>query len=270
MANTASSGERAARPGRPGSPASGRSDAPAERSRPTGRDEIYDAVLDAAERRFASDGPTGVSLREIAREAGVTYGLVHRHFGTKEQLIEQLLIRYAERWRTQLQSLGSYGEALELLLGPGPETGAYLRLLAWTLLAGDESASADAHRRHALLDLLPPMRSRDGADASGDGAHDDDADRAAARDATLKTAASLAFVFGWRFFNPFIRAALHLDADDPATIHAAMRAELRAMLGPAADAPPDRSIDDPAPAGEAPRLDGSRSRSRSSEVRDSA
>lgn len=226
MANTASADERPTR--------ARRSSAPGGRARPTGRDEIYDAVLDAAERRFAADGPTGVSLREIAREAGVTYGLVHRHFGTKEQLIEQLLQRYAERWRAQLPTIGGYTDALEFLLGPGPETGAYLRLLAWTLLSGDGTTATDAHGRHALLDLLPAMRSRNAADPSEPGAAGVADDGGATHDAALKTAALLAFVFGWRFFNPFIRAALHLD-DDPAVIHEAMRAELRAML---ASAPP--------------------------------
>ncbi|HEX7097546.1 MAG TPA: helix-turn-helix domain-containing protein [Acidimicrobiales bacterium] len=199
-------------------------------TRPTGRDEILDAVLDAAERLFAESGPTQVSLRTIAREAGVTYGLVHRHFGTKEQLIEQLLRRYAERWLVQMQTLTGYEDALEYLFGSGPETGAYLRLLAWTLLSGDDGSPTDAHRRHALLDRLPAMRVASGAaDTAGDSGDGTNA-TGAARDATLKTAAALAFVFGWRFFNPFIRAALHLDGDDPAVIHEAMRAELRSML----------------------------------------
>ena len=175
--------------------------------RPTGRDEISDAVLDAAERLFAAAGPVDVSLRGIAVEAGVNYGLVHRHFGTKDELFDRLLARYAERWIAQLDAGADYDTALETLLSPSPTTGAYLRLLAWTLLSDDKGA--DAHRRHAALDRLPELR--DGEDAA------------------TTTAAALALVFGWRFFHPFIRAALHLDDLDPAELHEAIRAELHRM-----------------------------------------
>lgn len=178
--------------------------------RPTGRDEIADAVLDAAERLVAAAGPTDVSLRAIAQEAGVNYGLVHRHFGTKDELFDRLLARYAERWIARLDAGADYDEALEALLGPTPDSGAYLRLLAWTLLS-DRDKGADAHRRHAALDRLPELREGE--------------------DAVVTTAAALAFVFGWRFFNPFIRAALHLDDADADDLHAAMRAELGRITG---------------------------------------
>src|SRR5690606_16818410 len=95
-----------------------------ETHRPTGRDEILDAVLDAADRLFAEASPTEVSLREIATEADVTYGLVHRHFGTKEALIERLLLRYQERWIGRLDRDPDYGDALDFILGPRADTGA--------------------------------------------------------------------------------------------------------------------------------------------------
>ena len=41
-------------------------------------------------------------------EAGVTYGLVYRHFGTKDALLERLLVRYAERWQAHLGSNPDY------------------------------------------------------------------------------------------------------------------------------------------------------------------
>src|SRR6056297_2857157 len=101
--------------------------------RPQGRDEVVDAVLDAADRLFAEQGPGNVSLRAIAQQAGVNYGLVHRHFGTKDDLFDRLLERYAERWneRVEARSLDYVG-ALEELLGPQtgtPETGSYMRLV---------------------------------------------------------------------------------------------------------------------------------------------
>ncbi|MDQ1484479.1 MAG: hypothetical protein QOJ62_172 [Actinomycetota bacterium] len=45
-----------------------------------------DAILQAAGRAFAERGYRDATLREIARRAGVTHGLVVRHFGSKEEL----------------------------------------------------------------------------------------------------------------------------------------------------------------------------------------
>ena len=58
---------------------------------------MLDAILDAAERLFASSGPTDVSLRAIAAEAGVTYGLVHAYAGSKDELYDRVMARYAAR-----------------------------------------------------------------------------------------------------------------------------------------------------------------------------
>src|SRR5688500_17858831 len=142
--------------------------------RPEGRDEVVDALLDAAERLFATHGPGGVSLRTIAREAGVNHGLVHRHFGTKDALVDRLLERYADRWTAQMDADTDYTAALEVLLGTGPDAGAYLRLLAWTLVGDRADQPSEAHRRHARLALLPGLLapSRGHADGSnGDRAH---------------------------------------------------------------------------------------------------
>jgi AcrR family transcriptional regulator len=45
------------------------------------------AILEAAREVFSERGYAGGSIREIARRAGVTHGLVMRHFGSKERLL---------------------------------------------------------------------------------------------------------------------------------------------------------------------------------------
>src|SRR3954471_12495419 len=185
--------------------------------RPTGRDQILDAVLDAAERLFASSGPADVSLRAIAAEAGVNYGLVHRHFGTKDALFDQLMQRYVQRWLAELEEHRDYDAALDRLMGSDFETSPNLRLLAWTLLSTNNAEHGETYRRHAALDRLPEMLEEAGAPP---------------HEAAVDTAAALAFAFGWRFFNPYIRAALHLDGEDAPSgpsLQAAMRARLHAI-----------------------------------------
>jgi AcrR family transcriptional regulator len=44
------------------------------------------AILEAARAAFAEHGFSGTTIREVARRAGVTHGLVIRHFGSKERL----------------------------------------------------------------------------------------------------------------------------------------------------------------------------------------
>lgn len=48
-------------------------------------------IIGAARHLFAERGIADVSVRDIAREAGVTHGLVHHYFGTKEHLLVEVI-----------------------------------------------------------------------------------------------------------------------------------------------------------------------------------
>jgi AcrR family transcriptional regulator len=47
------------------------------------------ALLEAARRRFAAHGFDGVSVRDVARDAGVDPALIFRYFGSKQALFEE-------------------------------------------------------------------------------------------------------------------------------------------------------------------------------------
>jgi AcrR family transcriptional regulator len=49
------------------------------------------ALLDATVRVVARKGLRGLTYREVAAEAGVTYGLVHHHFGSRDALVQESL-----------------------------------------------------------------------------------------------------------------------------------------------------------------------------------
>src|SRR5687768_10585889 len=55
--------------------------------------DVESALLDAAEAVLVRDGPTGVTVRAVAIEAGVAPMGVYNRFGSKEGLIDGLLIR---------------------------------------------------------------------------------------------------------------------------------------------------------------------------------
>src|SRR5579872_6311506 len=52
-------------------------------------------ILDTAERLIGEQGYSGTSLRQIIAEAGVNLAAVHYHFGSKEELLDELVMRKA-------------------------------------------------------------------------------------------------------------------------------------------------------------------------------
>ena len=70
-----------------------------------GRDAVRKALISAAARCFAGRGIGAVSVREIAKEAGVNHGLVHRHFGSKDGLVHETLAALAESVEMRLGHL---------------------------------------------------------------------------------------------------------------------------------------------------------------------
>jgi len=76
-----------------------------------------DIILDTAERRFAEEGFAATSLRAIIKEAGVNTAAVHYHFGSKEDLIQEVIARRVEPLnRERLETL----DALEAASAPDP------------------------------------------------------------------------------------------------------------------------------------------------------
>ncbi|MFN2645935.1 MAG: TetR/AcrR family transcriptional regulator [Burkholderiales bacterium] len=53
--------------------------------------ETKDKILHAAFRRLAREGYAGLSMREIAKDAGVNHALINYHFRTKDQLVIAVL-----------------------------------------------------------------------------------------------------------------------------------------------------------------------------------
>ena len=100
-------------------------DAPtAKRGRPpkaraAGAADTRDLILDAAEDLFSKHGFYGVTIREVAREAGVDTALVHYYFGAKRALFDAVFLRRAEFLNSErVNAINSYatemGEAMTL------------------------------------------------------------------------------------------------------------------------------------------------------------
>ena len=75
------------------------------------------AILDAAEALFADHGFDGVTLRQVAKRAGVDTALVHYYFSTKQGLFDAVFLRRAailneERMRALDAYERAHGEAM--------------------------------------------------------------------------------------------------------------------------------------------------------------
>lgn len=62
-------------------------------------------ILQAAEKLFAEEGFDGASIRNIAREANVNIAMISYYFGSKEKLLEALIIHRTSGMKMQLENI---------------------------------------------------------------------------------------------------------------------------------------------------------------------
>ena len=75
------------------------------------RDDIIAAALDL----FSEKGYAATSTARIAQEAGVSEGLIFRHFKNKRGLVEELLQQSDERFQREIQQFITAEDPAELL-----------------------------------------------------------------------------------------------------------------------------------------------------------
>jgi TetR/AcrR family transcriptional regulator, repressor for neighboring sulfatase len=114
-------------------------------------------ILDAAEKVFLESQPDQVGLKDVARVAGVSHGLITHYFGTYAGLVEETLERRIRALReliaNRLREAGALKRPGELLAGlfRALEDPVHLRLTRWLLASERPSAAhAFALRNHGL------------------------------------------------------------------------------------------------------------------------
>ncbi|WP_290053438.1 TetR/AcrR family transcriptional regulator [Amycolatopsis solani] len=71
---------------------------------------LYDLLVEAAEKLIATRGTADLTVREIARTAGVADGVLYNHFSDKEELVARALNRHVRTAETLLGELPVAGE----------------------------------------------------------------------------------------------------------------------------------------------------------------
>ena len=67
------------------------------------------AILDAAVRVFAAQGYEAARVGDIAREAGVAYGLVYHYYGSKDAVLEAV---FRESWGRMLSAISVAADSM--------------------------------------------------------------------------------------------------------------------------------------------------------------
>ena len=84
---------------------------------PRGAEAVRTSLVAAASELFASRGPSRVSVREVARSAGVNHGLVHHYFGSKDALLRAVLDELAVRAAAEVEE---WDGSSEIVVRGGP------------------------------------------------------------------------------------------------------------------------------------------------------
>ncbi len=95
-------------------------------------------ILDAAEELFSLHGLHGVTIRQIAKLAGVDTALLHYYFGNKAGVFDAVLLRRAEILNTdRIASLDAYEAAAGNDVTPEGAISAFLRpVFDWSVRGG--------------------------------------------------------------------------------------------------------------------------------------
>lgn len=154
---------------------------------PAGRDEVVAAALEAAADLFAERGPAATSIRDVAKRAGINHGLLHRHFGSKDQLVGAVL-DYLGQYLADRLAAGVPAESLDAVIDR------QLRVVARTTLDGYPVGELQT-RFPNIAARIDQMRQAYPTE----------------RAARLAAAHVIALQQSWRLFGDFLRASTGLD-----------------------------------------------------------
>ncbi len=152
-------------------------------------DETRDALIGALIRLTRTKALSEISVREVAREAGVNHGLVHRHFGCKANLVRAA----TQRITAEVHAPGALGQAATTFryLTERPEL---VRVLAQVCLdeRSDLLEAASPHPEHVCAVV---ERIQEGLDGLG---------LAETPDPRVLHAAGISAILGWILFKPML------------------------------------------------------------------
>lgn len=188
----------------------------------SGRDANTQAMLAAAENLFSERGFAAVSVRDIAREAGVSHALVHRYLGSKEDVYRAVLDANENSIRAAAGDTEDIRLAASLMLREGLQRHRqYLRIIVQSAVGGMpfESTIGRFPATERLIALAEEAPAERGGEAGG-------------LEPRLTIAAMVALLLGWSAAESWLRPATGLEGVDEEAILAGLE---RIIVGMAAE-----------------------------------
>lgn len=168
---------------------------------PHGREEIRNAIMDAAQLLLTVKNPSEITVREIARVANVKHPLIHRYFGTKDNLIMEVHTRGIETIKDRIPHV----EDIEGNIGVFYDA---VNRNKWRQLALAR-AMLDGVDPRLLQNQYPLMTRVTELIAKRNEARDPD--KASPYPARFSSAMLAAMAMGWLVYEPFLIASTGLD-----------------------------------------------------------
>lgn len=189
--------------------------------RPVGREEVMAAVLAAATELFAERGPDAVTVREVADRAGVNHALIHRHYGTKDELLRVVLSQAIDRMAAVSEGITNTHDDVVPLVAELRAIEPAVRLVAWALLSGYavDELWPEYPAITKLQSVLTDERGARGADDQ------------ALEDPRVAVITSAALVLGWMVFRPLLARGGQVDQVDGFDETAMLNDAVQHLLG---------------------------------------
>ncbi|MBI9107716.1 MAG: TetR/AcrR family transcriptional regulator [Spirochaetales bacterium] len=170
-----------------------------------GREAVMRAVIDAACDLFSEKSPSRVSIREIAEKAGVNHGLIHRHFGSKRNLIQAVLTDIDKQIRDASGSGKSFEEIFRLASRAALNDSRIWRIPARLIMDGD--ADLLQENQTSFLRELKDMAAKDFIKGGFQGLSSDDS-----------IYLLIALGLGMEMFGDYISRSMKIEAPSMSTI----------------------------------------------------
>ena len=169
---------------------------------PFGREEVKTAILNATEKLLLERSPIEITVREIAKLANIKHPLIHRHFGTKEEVIKAVHTRQLEKIIRNIPIVENLEGNLGLFFLSNKQNKWRQTALARAMIEGVNP--------HLLQDQFPVMqrlvklmKKRHSQATSSNNFSPE-----------FLTAALGALAAGWMLYEPFLLAATGLENED--------------------------------------------------------
>jgi len=138
--------------------------------------ESKSLILEAAQKRLASGGPEAIRLQDVAADVGLSHPAILHHFGTREGLLEALVVHAMDGLNAEIVDLlakrGIGSSTPEIVLEQVREVlerRGHARLLAWMALSGRlDGSSARPPMLRAIAQVLHERRGEAAVEAGSE------------------------------------------------------------------------------------------------------